>query len=1610
LARRTFDESGNYTVRPFQLTTEAYATGFNVSSTTEHAVKLGAGKAYIGGYEYETISPRYLAVSRGLDTNIVTQRILSTPLKNYVNVLRTSSFGSLISGDQQLRDTFTKSKKATVQRVNESGTVQKLGTCNIRTIEEDAGGEIKLYLFNINMSATGATNAFSRSTHIAINDGDNTDNTQRFRIGTIDSETELHEVGAPRQIFKAPVGSGLIRASGAGGLISSFLVKRAYNFELSSGSATITSTKPFLPSSPLSYTIFYSTNSSGDGATMLNVGTDIDLLISNTQSNPTLTLTKGSNIPDGGKGTVIASQQWKSDESADVENNIRTKTLVDATSSGVTGDPATGIIQLDHCDVYSITDISDNSDRTDLLGSFDLEVNSGVDAYRRSRLVLKPGATCSLHEDGSLVLDTVNYKRFAHSGNGPFTVDSYPLNQITYDEIPDFTDPETGETYSLADAYDFRPIAADSTETSFVANEDGDPPVVAFDNGIFPSTVSYEHHLGRIDSVVLDRQTRDFKIVQGVPSIFPKSPEVDPLNMNLGNLIIPPYTRSPSDIKYRYIDNQRSTMMDINEQEQSQQFDSFFTFKNDLEQEALNRAQNFRSSRTAFSDGIFVDTFIGHNNSVTRKRDHNCSIDPEFGELRPAFESTFFRMGITGASLSSDAVVTTDNIYIPKSQPARYTFNELASRTISANQFSVPDYLGTMTLSPSSDNFFTSLVAPKVIVNTIGEVDNWEANLNAFQRGRSFGFGSQWRDWETLWFGSKKRNDVNIEHDSAGSNYTNPRRSSYVSRVISDKLIKRIGNKIVDLSVVPFANPRTITFKVENLKKDTAHYLYFDGERKTSFKTDSTGAFEGDFTILSRSHLTGKKLVRVTDNVNSNLSLSSSSADATYYAEGLLECKEGDSYSVRPVITRRKASNVDDVSSDYYDANSADNLSRSYNSQTPFAQEIFVDPTNFPNGIMLKDIELFFAKVPQTDDLTNKTPVKVHVRPMYNGSPHPFKVLPFSESTETDISLSRYDSPIGEGKTFEFSTPVYLKPNTSYAICISTNGDYQLYYGEANSQALSGAEESAVETSSTIRSPKFMGAMHIPLNNGTSTSFTNRFLKMTVNRCTFVNVSDTFSSVLFKSTDIFGTGIPYHVGYIHSNEQPSDSAEPDYSFTTSNFGGGKFTIQKSEINTTIDDFETKKIVSSSQPVEILATLKTDPKLAVASMIDGDRLGFLAIEYMANNDDAAAVTEELQPTARLATNRSRYVGRKVTLDRAADDIVVIVDGSYVDNSQIKVYVKLQGPDQPNGVFDDNDYEELFPEGNPGTQGVSAKFAELKPEGPVGGVMRFTTNNLSPGTNSEFTSYQIKIVLMGQDVNNEGNARQIPVINTVSAVPLRRVSQDEIRRYVPPGTIMQWGGGKGDGNDEGRIAAPFGFVNCNGGKYNYIENPEYTVLFEAIGNFYNTGDEDTAAGEFRVPNLKGRTVVGRGTNGAAGIRFRGLGQTGGWENIQKHTHGTRTESGLQGQVRVRGTNTSGNVLNIRGRDDDGTGSDPHATIGGGGFYGNIYANLNEIVSNGIGPNGPNFDQGHATDNVKNPDGTNPDTGGIFNDGIDPREGQNSREGNMMPFIVLDYIIKI
>ncbi len=82
LARRTYDESGNYTVKPFSLTMneDKYDAVNNVAAT------LSPGKAYVYGYEIETIGPKDISIKKGRTLKSVDAFDLNMNYGNYVIV------------------------------------------------------------------------------------------------------------------------------------------------------------------------------------------------------------------------------------------------------------------------------------------------------------------------------------------------------------------------------------------------------------------------------------------------------------------------------------------------------------------------------------------------------------------------------------------------------------------------------------------------------------------------------------------------------------------------------------------------------------------------------------------------------------------------------------------------------------------------------------------------------------------------------------------------------------------------------------------------------------------------------------------------------------------------------------------------------------------------------------------------------------------------------------------------------------------------------------------------------------------------------------------------------------------------------------------------------------------------------------------------------------------------------------------------------------------------------------------------------------------------------------------------------------------------------------
>lgn len=85
-----------------------------------------------------------------------------------------------------------------------------------------------------------------------------------------------------------------------------------------------------------------------------------------------------------------------------------------------------------------------------------------------------------------------------------------------------------------------------------------------------------------------------------------------------------------------------------------------------------------------------------------------------------------------------------------------------------------------------------------------------------------------------------------------------------------------------------------------------------------------------------------------------------------------------------------------------------------------------------------------------------------------------------------------------------------------------------------------------------------------------------------------------------------------------------------------------------------------------------------------------------------------------------------------------------------------------------------------------------------------------------------------------------------------------------------------------------AAPTGFLSCNGSQ---IAIATYPDLYAIIGTTYNTGGE--SAGNFRLPDMRGRCAVGTGTG--SGLTTRAMAASSGAETVAlstsempSHTH--------------------------------------------------------------------------------------------------------------------------
>jgi len=166
LARRTYDESGNYTVKQFNLALDTSA-----SNTANMDVILSPGKAYVFGYEYETISPSTIVVEKPRETDNVQNKFVTADYGNFVYT--TNHYGSWPIDNLSTVDLHCVSNANINVTSTGSITNTKIGTARVKSVAFDSASNTsnsqtytyKTFLFDVSVgSITGTVNSATAST------------------------------------------------------------------------------------------------------------------------------------------------------------------------------------------------------------------------------------------------------------------------------------------------------------------------------------------------------------------------------------------------------------------------------------------------------------------------------------------------------------------------------------------------------------------------------------------------------------------------------------------------------------------------------------------------------------------------------------------------------------------------------------------------------------------------------------------------------------------------------------------------------------------------------------------------------------------------------------------------------------------------------------------------------------------------------------------------------------------------------------------------------------------------------------------------------------------------------------------------------------------------------------------------------------------------------------------------------------------------------------------------------------------------------------------------------------------------------------------------------
>lgn len=1222
LAQRTFDESGNYTVNGLNVSIrEHYKTDTNNGKFTEaqggNLSKLlygiEPGKAYVEGYDIELSSTEYLPVDKALDTIAVEEKAISTTFGNYVLVTMSTGAGL---GNWNITQNIS-------VNLRNAANITK-ATARVRLVEWSTADIYKLYLYDIT-PIVGVTiedlQDVTNSTTLVTN-----------IVDTATSSTYTASVSGTFTIFEPTYNSLIFPTTFKA--IASF-AENTSDFYYWKDLGTI-STPSQIGTVSLSLNEEWAANS---GLITNSATIKENYLITDATTSRNITTTTALSITSGvltiqpaSATSVKLLAKVRVTNKAPLNKNLQ-RTTVKFRAAGAYN-AETSKVYLGIADVFDIESIYmaidgiafptvlsglDDGNWTDVTSDFTLERNQNDNYYATSYIQYNGNLTGK-----KLVITFRYFVRDTVSTSGYMTKDSYnnalidadptgtpnitidDLTIYTY-QIPVYTS-TSGITYDLRDVIDFRPTvlnrtgyeSQDISTTTVIGDAVGTPNttyttlqsniIVPARDEQFIATLSY--YLSRTDKVVL---TRDgvFQILQGATTD-------DTPHMVLADIFVSPYPSLSTYVAKRvgredytsYVrlhDNRRYTMRDIGEIEQRVSRLEYFAALTIMEAKAANLSILDPSDSSVMAKkGILVDAFDGHGVGNIFDTEYSAAIDTDTKELRPSFtiENIQFEPvnAVSGELASLSYETTPSKILIS---------NALASKVRSCGNALLGNYQNALVqLNPPQDMLFDDTVRPDVQTNFQGNNDGWEFNTSPFN--------IHWNNWRKIWQGKDYLTTSTVApvvvnnvqglraYNQTAQLVSDITRSMIIANNLPENNIRVLGNKVFDISIVPFIREQVINFVATGLRPNTIVKAYFDDEDVStmcraftlpeditsasivalndpvilslyeSFATsfgdtlvvDASGSLIGQFKVESNKYRTGNRIFKLIDDIQTT------QAATQFTASGIAQYNDSNITSTRIPLIRQDTLTINQntIIGRLTLSNPSSWSPTSYGD--PMAQTFIVEGET--DGVFLSKVDLYFNAISSTKGIA------IQLREVINGYPGN-KIVPFSTKfLEAGNAALVASTTASSATTFTFDSPVYLKNNVEYALVLlpeNNTTEYQVWVSELGANKLG--------TSQLITQQPYVGVLFIPNNNTTWAALENEDLKFTLHKAQYNTVDQEIN---FRSAPID------YVSYSTSGTHPLAIGDTVRVYTdtqntfTNNGGTATIGIQNSTITGTNTEF------------------------------------------------------------------------------------------------------------------------------------------------------------------------------------------------------------------------------------------------------------------------------------------------------------------------------------------------------------------------------------------------------------------------------------------------------